>query len=211
MYIVPLKAMLVTALKRTFDAEYPEPDFRNVHASMEYPVERAQYPGIWVDYDDTAPLQTAGVDHSEVSVVSTTTQRYLRWKYAGYVSYTVSALTSYERDRLYDELIRVLAFGRTLASTKQFRSYVENNDLIAANFNFDEIQSRGNAVVPGTPWGTDEIIYERTLNMDVVGEFVSDAETGLLVPLSAVLVLPPDVYLDPDEVPAPPDSEEGWI
>jgi hypothetical protein len=213
-YLSPLKALLVEAVLQTFDGSYPVAAFRDVHCSIEYPVEPQQYPGIWVDYDDTKPLQTAGVDHSETTITGSTTSRYRRWKFAGYASYTIAALTSLERDDLFGEMVRVMAFGDTSPMTQRFRTYIESNDLIAANFDFDQVEVRGNAAVPGTPWGTDEIIYERTLSMEVVGEFVSDAETGLLVPLSMINILAPDVVLDPTE--APPsmqvsDPSGGWI
>lgn len=214
MYLTHLKAMLVQALKETFDQEYPVADFRDIRCSIEYPLEPQDYPGIWVDYDDTKPLQTAGVDHLETKIEGSTISRYRRWKFAGYASYTIVALTSLERDRLFDEVVRVLAFGDRAAPTLRFRQYVENNELIAANFDFDQVETRGNAAVPGTPWGTDEIIYERTINMEVIGEFVSDAETGLLVPLSAIHVLEPDIYVG-DQQPPPPetvsDPTGGWI
>lgn len=213
MYLAPLKAMLVEAIQGTFDQQYPVAQFRGVHCSIEYPVKPQEYPGIWVDYDDTKPLQTAGVDHHETNIVGSTVERYQRWKFAGYASFTMAALTSLERDRLYDEVVRVLAFGRAAPETKRFREYVEGNDLIAANFDFDQIEVRGNAAIPGTPWGTDEYIYERTINMEVVGEFVSDAETGLLVPLSRIQVDPPTVYTTPDGEVGIPDTPvpDGWI
>jgi len=204
-YLTKLKGMLVESLQGTFDADYPEPDFRDVHCSIEYPVDPQDYPGIWVDYEDTAPLQIAGIDHTENSAPDTdlAVNRYTRWKYDGYASYTVVALTSLERDRLFDQLVRVIAFGRESTETRAFRDLIETNDFIAANFNFDTIQVRGNAAAPGTPWGTDEILYERTLNMEVIGEFISDAITGQLVPLSAIIlteanpVIPPDDYTEP--------------
>ena len=211
MYLVPLKTMLVEAVKRTFDAEYPEPDFRNIHCSLEYPVDRQNYPGIWLDYDDTAPLQNAGIAHTETTSTDTQVNTYRRWRFTGYASYTVVALTSLERDRLYDELVRVLAFGSESDHTRQFRDYVESNEFIAANFDFDQVEPRGNAAAPGTPWGTDEIIYERTLNMEVIGEFVSDPETGLIVPLSRVVVKSADPYFEPGSPNPDPDTSTGWI
>lgn len=215
MYLSPLKTMLVEGIQLVFDGSYPVARFRNVHASVEYPVEPQNYPGIWVDYDDTRPVQIAGVGHQEVTIVGSTVNRYQRWKYAGYASFTMAALTSLERDELFDEMVRVLAFGRTNPATSRFRSWIETeNDLIAANFDFDQIEVRGNAAIPGTPWGTDEYIYERTINMEVVGEFVSDAESQSLALLSAVKIDDPDVFVDgtpgfvgiPDE--ATPD---GWV
>lgn len=210
MYLTPLKTMLVEAVQTTFDQQYPDPRFRNLHCSIEYPVEPQMYPGCWVDYDDTKPLQTAGVGHQEIVISGLTVSRYKRWKFAGYVSFTLAALTSLERDDLYDEFVRVLAFGSVNTATRRFRDMVEDNDLIAANFDFDQVEPRGNAAVPGTPWGTDEIIYERTINMEVIGEFISDAETSALVSLSKILVDPLTIFLPSPPIPDS-DPPTGWI
>jgi hypothetical protein len=53
---------------------------------------------------------------------------------------------------------------------------------------FDTLQPSGAAAAPGTPWGSDEIIYERTISQQVVGEFVVDPATGALLPLSEITV-----------------------
>jgi hypothetical protein len=190
MYLAPLKTLLVEAVKRTFDDAYPEEDFRNVHVSIEYPVDKMNYPGVWVDYTDSDKLMVAGVAHQEFHEYDTGEfQPFTRWKYSGYASFTVTALTSWERDRLYDELVTTFAFGKENHERSRFRQTIETNEFIAANFDFDEIEPQGNTAAPGTPWGTDEVIYERTINMQVIGEFVSDNTTGILVPLSAIKVI----------------------
>jgi hypothetical protein len=191
MYLAPLKTMLVEALKETFDEHYPVADLRGVHVSIEYPIEKMHYPGIWVDYDDVEKLRIAGVDHKEYDEVHDPEgfEPFTRWKFSGYASYTVTALTSWERDRLYDELVTTFAFGRQNPDRSRFRRYIEDNDFIAANFDFDEIEPRGNVAAPGTPWGTDEIIYERTVNMEIIGEFVADNDNGTLLPLSQIILI----------------------
>lgn len=197
-YLTHVKTMNVEALKATFDATYPEADFQGVHISIEYPIDEMNYPGIWVDYADMDKLRIAGVDHKEhQEPVPGEIHEYTRWKFSGYVSYTVTALTSLERDRLYDELVKVFAFGRQDPVRKRFRDYIETNDFIAANMDFDEIEPQGNSAAPGTPWGTDEIIYERTINMEIIGEFISDPTTSLLVPLSAIEFTGTPVTTDP--------------
>lgn len=214
-YLTHLKGMLVQGIKETFDDSYPEPNFRKVHCSIEYPVDAMNYPGIWVDYADTDKLRIAGVDHQEQEVLSDGNfLPYTRWRFGGYASYTITALTSLECDRLFDELVKVFAFGRQDPARARFRAFVESNDFIAANFDFDEIEPRGNAAAPGTPWGTDEIIYERTINMEVIGEFVSSNATGELVPLSKIILDPVQVLgpNDPDPaMPPPPDGMGEWV
>lgn len=183
-YLRKLKTGLVQALKETFDGDYPEEKLRNLYVSIEYPVKPQQYPSIWVDFEE-ASLQNAGIDHREVDDEG---NMVLRWRYQGYVSYTIAALSSLERDRIYDELVKVLAFGRSSEYLSAFRQFVENNDFIAMNFDFDQIEVHGNGATPGTPWETDEIIYERTVAMQVLGEFVTDVDTGNLVPLSKIVI-----------------------
>jgi hypothetical protein len=203
MYITPLKTILVEALKETFDGSFPLPEFRETHVDPDYPVDEQNYPAIWVDYDDTQPLLKAGISHREtVSSTGTTVFPFTRWRFQGYISLTVIALNSLERDRLFDQMVRVVAFGEEDSVVGRFRYYISNNDLIAANLQTDKIEVRGNAAAPGTPWGTDEMMYERSLNLEIIGEFVPDPETGTLVPLSAIIVtmheeLPGDDFEDP--------------
>src|SRR5262252_2465856 len=126
MYLAPLKTMLVEAVKTTFDDAYPEPDFRNVHCSIEYPIDKMHYPGVWVDYTDADKLKIAGVDHKEYHDYDPQGfQPYTRWKFSGYASCTVTALTSWERDRLYDELVATFAFGKENHERSRFRKVIE--------------------------------------------------------------------------------------
>lgn len=210
-YLVHLKTMFVDGLKQTFDKTYPAADWRDIHVSIEYPIREMDYPGIWVDYDDTDPLQISGVDHTEFILDDQGRPVPVsRWKFAGYISMTVTALTSLERDRLYDELVSVIAFGRNPETPRgRFRAYVDTNDFIATTMQYDQIQPRGNVSAPGTPWGTDEMIYERTINLEIIGEFVptlDDTEPGLLR-LSEIIVHQ-DVDLTP-ETPFEPVDEPG--
>lgn len=190
-YLVHLKTTLVQALRECFDGDYPEEDFRDIRCSIEFPIDQADYPGIWVNYSDTAPLISAGIDHHEFTEPTPEgyVRQFTRWKFTGYASFTVVALTSLERDRLYDELVRVIAFTRESDQVPEFRAYIESNEFIAMNGNFDEIDVQGNSASPGTPWGTDEYIYEVTINLEVIGEFISDGSTGSLAPLSMIKVI----------------------
>jgi hypothetical protein len=213
MYLVSLKSLLVFAMREVFDEEFPQADFRGINVGIEYPVEKQGYPGIWVDYSDTAPLRQAGVSHKEVDDDGLPTWA-TRFKFEGTVSFTLVALSSLERDRLYDEIIRVFAFGAEDGATSQFRAIIEDNDLIAVNAKFDEIEVGGNAAAPGTPWGTDEIIYEKTISLDLIGEFLADPVAGNMVPLSGFLVTAlMDTEIGSDIEPVVPagDGKGAWI
>lgn len=196
MYLAPLKTLLVEAVKRTFDDNYPIVEWRNVKVGIEYPIDPQDYPGIWVDYDDVEPLKIVGVGHIEFQDTNLGPRPFSRWKFSGYASYTIVALSSFERDRLYDEFVKMLAFGLLDPDTSVFRHTIEDNEFIAANADFDTVQPRGNGAAPGTPWGTDEIIYERTLNLNVIGEFIPDVTGGVLYRLSEIRVIEQRPILD---------------
>jgi hypothetical protein len=192
MYLVKTKTLFVEGLTTTFDQFYPNVDFRNVHIGVEYPVDPQKYPSIWIDYEDTEDLVQAGISHIETVDTDTNTVRapFTRWRFQGYVSITVVAMTSLECDRLYDEVVRVVAFGGEDEVLGRFATYITTNGYIALTVNTDKLQPRGAAAAPGTPWSTDELMYERTINIEVIGEFIPDAATSTLVPLSKILMLP---------------------
>lgn len=208
MFLTNLKALLTDAMQKTFDSDYIEADFRQINISIEYPEREQDYPGIWVDFDPTTELEVVGVGHQEHSEPSAegAVRKFTRWRYQGYATYTIVAMSSLERDRLFDEVLRVMAFGKEQPQTSEFRTTIESNDLIACNFDFDQLGIRGMTATPGTPWQTDEVIYEVTVVMEAIGEFVSDGTSQTLIPLSAVEVFP-QATNEPDPLPEDPD---GW-
>lgn len=205
MYLTPLKTAIVEALTGTFNSTYPEADFRGVNVGIEYPVKQSNYPGLWINYEDTDALHVAGIGHKEYTVDSTTHNfiEVTRWRFTGTITITVVALSSLEKDRLYDEVVRTFAFGRENQAISQFRNSIEQNDLIAMNVNFDELTPSGDGAAQGTPWQTDEYIYEKSLSMDVIGEFVGDPGSQQLIPLSNVIVRE---YVDGGTPPTFPDG-----
>ncbi len=199
-----LKTVLVQACKNVFNDAYPEEDFRNIHASIEYPIKEMHYPGIWVDFQPTAQLRRAGIDHHERQPVVLPDQsgafgKVTRWLFNGYATFTIATMSSFERDRLHDEMIRVIAFADEEPEIRAFRDTIEQNDYLAMQFDFDEIGTQGFTANPGTPWNTDEIIYECTITMECFGEFTSTAN-GIMVPLSAIHLYP---YADTEPDPLP--------
>lgn len=213
MYLAEVLTLLTTAMTDTFDADYPVEQFAGLHVSIEYPVDQQNYPGIWVDFEPSGELQIVGIDHREYADLGAEgTRRYTRWKFEGWATFTIATLSSLERARLMDEVIKVIAFGPESPARGEFRATLENNDFIAINADWDQIAQRGFGVSTPTPWGTDEIIYEATLAIEVIGEFTSDGTTFTLVPISAI-----DIYEyaegEPDPLPPTPpatDAEEGW-
>jgi hypothetical protein len=207
MYLAELLTAFHVALTRTFDDEYPVPKFRNIKVSLDFPVERQGYPGVWIDYEP-GELAIAGIGHQEFTTNDDDTGvARLRWTFSGRISFTIVALSSLERASLFDEMIKIIAFGQTADSRRQFRSLIERNELIALSANWDNIRQSGSASTTGTPWDTDEQIYEITVSIGIQGEFVSDALTGALLPVTDIDII---AYSETDDPPAAPSSD-GWV
>jgi len=191
-YLRTIKTTAVQAIQQSFTARYPEPDAgggtgtaQQPFVSIEYPVEKAQYPGIWVDYEG-AELRTVGIAYTQQDAQG---NAYARWRFAGHVSFTIVALNSNERDMLYDQLVSMTAFAAQSDFPSKFRQVVEAAPMIATVWSFDTVEDRPSAAAPGTPWGTMEVIYERGFALQVVGEFVTDPYAQSLINLSEVEVV----------------------
>jgi hypothetical protein len=188
MYLTHTKAALTEALRATFDADYPQTDFRNILVSIEYPIKQIDYPSIYVEFDESDQLAIAGINYIEITRTPDAVTKATRWRFYGTATLTCVALSSLERDRLYDEVVRAFAFGKQNPALSPFRNRIESNDLVAINANFDNLRATGDAAAPGTPWGTDEVIYERSASFQLQGEFVGDPDTSEIVPLSQIVV-----------------------
>lgn len=206
MYLTRVKTLAVKALRTTLDADYPVPDFRSIPVEMEFPVKEGDYPSVWVDFDPVGPLRPVGIGHFEDAPVTGGFLRTTRWNFAGIVKYTVIAMSSLERDRLFDQVVSIIAFGTYDDQRGEFRDCLEQDALIQLGVNFDEIDQTGFAAAPGTPWNTDDMMYEATLSFQVTGEFVSTPGVDLLVPIEQIRLITWVKDLETD-----PTTGEGWI
>lgn len=203
------------ALRATFTGSYPFSDGRSrtIWCDIEFPVAQANYPGIWVQYDDDAELSIAGISHIESTVIPAASgtppqySQWTRWRFFGTVSLTIVALSSYERDFVFDEVVRMFAFAKQNPELSPFRTKIEKNDFVAMNANFDDLRPFGDNAAPGTPWATDEVLYEKSISFNIQGEFTGDANVSVLVPLSKVEV---QEYVEGQPYPTWPDQPDGF-
>jgi hypothetical protein len=190
-----IKTGSVDALRQAFGLRYPEQDeaggAQAVHVSLDYPVEQGAYPGIWVDFE-VSMLQIAGVDYTEMLPDGTIVTR---WRFQGYAVFTIVALNSNECDGAYDQLVALTAYAAQSEYPSVFREVVDANGLVTTTWSYDTVEGRGQSAAPGTPWGTDEIIYERGLALKVIGEFVTGPgpeAVPVLVPLRQIIITATD-------------------
>ncbi len=209
MYLVRVKAAIVDALQAVYDSASVPEELRGMRVSLDYPMAKQHYPSIWVNYDDTDSLRIVGIDYREYvwdhpspdnpalpdpawDPADGPNEQHVvtRWSFAGEVTLTFVAInSSMERDRIYDEFVRVFAFSRVEEAQTDFRSIIETNDFVGMFINWDELRPHGDGAAPGTPWGTeDEVIYEKSVGFELQGEFISDPSTNELLRLSSIQV-----------------------
>lgn len=186
-YLREIKTTAVGAIQSAFVITYPEADpaggSQPVYCSLEYPMSAAAYPAVWVNYE-AADLRIAGIAYTETDPQ---VNLLTRWRFTGHVTFTIATLNnSNQCDLIYDQVIAMIAFSAQSQMPSAFRQFVEGNNLIATNWSYDTIEPRGEAAAPGTPWGTDEVVYERGLAIQVLGEFVTDPVALTLVNLREI-------------------------
>lgn len=191
-YLRTIKTTAVQAIQQSFTSRYPAPDAAGgtgeqvqPFVSIEYPVEQAQYPAVWVDYEGSE-VRTVGIAYTQTDALNNS---YARWRFAGHVVFTIVAMSSNERDMIYDQLISMTAFAAQSSFPSIFRQAVEQAPLVASVWSFDTVEDRPSAAAPGTPWGTMDVIYERGFALQVIGEFVTDPYSQELVELAGIEVV----------------------
>lgn len=197
MFLQRTKTAFVDALRAVFTETYPERDFQNLSISIEYPIERESYPTIWVNFTPMGQIQGAGVGHEEVTVSPGTSgdqklmRKHTRFTFEGVVTFTVVALSSREKDALFDQMQRVLMAGTESRLTRAFRDRLEAATFIAITPTYENVDVSGDSASPGSPWGGEsDVIYEISLSMHTFGEFYVDPETSDIVELSRIIIHP---------------------
>jgi hypothetical protein len=155
---------------------------QKIYVSLDYPMEKIQYPGVWVQFS-VSKLNRAGIGHEITTQVNGKWVFIQEWMVEGRVTLTIVALSSIERDRLADAIIVSLAFARPpdlvltdpTQDTKENRGFItalDENPFIAVTLQLDTIIPGGQQVSQGTPWGDDAaLVYEDSYSFDLVGHF----------------------------------------
>lgn len=215
MFIEPLMTLIQETTYDLFHNDvnpFPYDDMRDLPVHIEYPVDQALYPGVWVNFIPQGEVRNVGIGHVERVDTEEGIAKVYRWQFGGLIEIVAHALTNLERARMLDWVAKAIAFGHldTGTSLSRFREGLERNDLIGLRPIWEAFTVGGLAETPGTPWGTDDVIYEGTITLTVEGEYVHDPSEDRLVPLSEIVVEEPEI-LPPD---APPDhspADPGWV
>lgn len=127
-------------------------------------------------------------------------------RFEGSCMLQVMATTSMERDRIWDNLVKLLLMGRMKNPTANFYTTLEAHDLVGMTIMEGSIRPIGDTVVPGTPWDPELLSYEAAVEFDIIGTFYADEYSSDLVPLSAAQVF--DYIAWDGNTSSPPDGNQ---
>lgn len=177
---------------------------------MNYPLKETEYPGIWVQFS-FQELSRASLEPVHKTEAG---QFYMLGKFSGTVTLTTLSLSSLERDRISDALVQILLFGRENPRAEIFYSHLRYNDYVNLTIDNHSVRPSGQTTTLGTPWGTEDIVYEDTYNFGVTGQFASRYEDFGLVNLREIRIIPTNVtdkgYKDDYDDTVDRD-EQGWV
>jgi hypothetical protein len=183
--IQSVKTAVVTGVRDSFRRTTlgsKEDEGEPFHVSIEYPVEKTQYPGIWVQFA-IEKLQRAGIameiwtkdaDENWGSIQT--------FSFDGRITLTCAALTSKDRDRLADTVIAQLSFARPpdliitnpkkdAKAMKGLVSTLNENPYVQMTVNTDIVHSGGQTVTGGVPWAQNVLLYEDNYSVECHGQY----------------------------------------
>ncbi len=212
MFIAPALTLGVEALRATLpgsldpaffpaDADYDRdyrdgahPEWARFSIHTAYPKEEISFPGVWVNFTTMGDAYVAGIGHIEYAATQTeeglaAVSPVYRWRFGGSYEMTVACLSNLERAKAVDALALMIGMGGQEAAPSPFREAITGDaEYIEINAQMGALGIGGFAETPGTPWGSDDVVYEATVTLDVEGSIVVDPKTRALVPLTAVII-----------------------
>ena len=195
------------ALVATFGSAFsavlePEP-LIDIHHGIEYPVQVGEYPYCQIGFEEDSISNTTV---SDSFTLNADRLPYRHWMFSGSVRFGFFSLSAAERDIMIDGFIQVVAMDRALMSGLRDETV---NPYVALELSLEDVLPSGMSESPGTPWGTDEIVYYSSFNIDAQGEFWTtppEAEGVSMIELVEVYAINVDAPQDTEE-PNPAQGE----
>lgn len=197
MFIVAAKTAIVEALRSVWyisesdnelnpdlkasDRPYPR------RVTIEYPEEPEDWPFILVQLRPTL-ISWTGITPDEI--VNAGTEDSPSWKrirqgrFEATCMLQIIALSSEERDRMWDNAVNLLLLGRTRNPTDNFYSIVDTHDLVGMTIMEGSVRPVGDSISMGTPWDPEILTYEAAIEFDITGIFYADEYNSDLVTLT---------------------------
>lgn len=178
-YKTYVKTATVEAFRDVFQ-HHKDTQLAKSKVTIEYPRTEADYPVLIVRFFERE-VKNAGVGHEEwIKLSDGGTYRFKHYFYNGDLEFSVSALSSLDRDLMTDAVVQTLAMGDLEAYTNRFLERIYADEDIypdAANHfitvNTDKISGFGETQVQ-VPWlSEDDLVYTASYRVGIFGEFYS--------------------------------------
>lgn len=227
MFITATKVAIVEALRSVWFADQNTSQEAHIYRSdlspndrpfprritLEYPEESTDWPAILVQVRPHVITWTGITPDEIVTVADGTGQPQYKRIRQGYFEATcmleILALTSEERDRIWDNLVKLLMMGRKRAPTKNFHDTLASHDLVGITANEGSVRPLGDSIGMGTPWNPELITYEAAIEFDMTGVFYADEYTEELVPIENARVYNYISFEGGTDLELPPKDSDG--
>lgn len=207
MLITGVKIAIVEALVAGFNAINPAPANRQVgipssttldltpnSVTIEYPKEMAHWPAVFVQFRPSK-TQWSGL-YPDTYTLPSGQQLYgaqaakldRTGYFEGSIDLQILALTSEERDQLWDTLYNLILMNPGNPGSYAFYQSLANNNLIGMTILQSTVQTLGDTVAPGTPWSPEEFSYEASVRVQCVGDFYETKFDNLVPTIQTVLL-----------------------
>jgi hypothetical protein len=169
----------VGALRSVFTEMFEDdPTMKDLQIVQDYNLEEIKFPLVVINFRSER-TENVGVGHSELWLTKRGYEKHLRRWFEGEVTFTIYARSPTDRDKMYDALTDVLAFGRLESLLGNFFDYLYFHDVgvdYQIMLNEDQHRDLGdNTVKPW--WGPEDyLIFSGGIGMDVHGTFTSVVE-----------------------------------
>jgi hypothetical protein len=207
MLITGVKIAIVEALVAGFNAINPAPsgsqlgipssstiDLTPNSVTIEYPKEMALWPAVFVQfrpsktqwsglYPDTFTLPSGQYLYG-----SQAAQMDRTGYFEGAIDLQILALTSEERDQLWDTLYNLILMNPGNPGSYAFYQSLVNNNLVGMTILQGTVQPLGDTVAPGTPWSPEELSYEASVRIQCIGDFYESKFDNLVPTLQTVVL-----------------------
>ena len=178
--IETVKRAFIVALRELLTGTSLSNGENALQIDMEYPMEKTQYPAIFVQFSFST-LRPSGVDPV---IYQSEEGEYVReWHFEGRVTLQIFALSSLERDRISDAFIEDFAFASPpdetiirLPKQKQKTSLahaLSQNPYVSMTVDQGQLRPGGQSTSVGVPWDENQLCYEDRFSFDIIGDFQS--------------------------------------
>jgi len=193
MFITAAKIALIEAIQAGFAAigqasSNSTIDLSPRSVTIEYPVQEIEWPAVYVQFRPTRTQYTGLSPNIETQNSDGTWQSVRHGYFEGAFDLEILAMSSEERDRIWDTLTNLILMNDMANSSSAFYQSIAADQLIGLTISPGQILQVGDTVNPGTPWSSEELTYESTIRINCIGEFYEDKYTQTLLPIDQITI-----------------------